>query len=135
SSNRDGGRGSDDIYSFTMKPCELMLTGVVRDESTKAVIPNAQVLIVSNQDTSTIVLTTDETGAYKLPLTKNTKYELFAKGPENDYYYDSPKEFQTTEGVKCFTTLQQDFELKKLEVVFTVEGILYDLDKANIRPD
>ncbi len=135
SSNRDGGRGSDDIYSFTMKPCELMLTGVVRDKKTKAVIPNAQVIIKNNQDTTTITLTTDETGAYKLPLTRETKYELFAQGPVNDYYRDSPKEFETTEGVKCFTTLQRDFELQKLEVKFTVEGILYDLDRANIRPD
>lgn len=135
SSNRDGGRGSDDIYSFTMKPCELMLTGVVRDLNTKAVIPNAQVLIKNNKDTSTVILTTDETGAYKLPLTQETKYELFAKGPENDYYHDSPVEFETTEGVKCFTTLQRDFELKKIPISATVEGILYDLDKANIRPD
>lgn len=134
-SNRDGGRGSDDIYSFTMKPCELMMTGVVRDENTKAVIKNAQVFISNNLDTNVLVLLTDETGSYKLPLTQNTKYELFAKGPENDYYYDSPKEFETTEGVPCFTTIQRDFELKKLQVQFTVEGILYDLDKANIRPD
>lgn len=135
SSNREGGRGSDDIYSFTMKPCDLMLTGVVRDMTTKAVIPNASVLIKNNKDTSTLILTTDETGAYKLPVAQQTKYELFAKGPENSYYFDSPVEFETTEGVKCFTTLQRDFELKKLVVETTVEGILYDLDKANIRPD
>lgn len=136
SSNRDGGRGSDDIYSFTMKPCELMLTGIVRDEKTKAVIPNAQVFIKNNKDTATVVLTTDQTGAYTMPVNQMTKYELYAGAPENDpYYFDSKVEFETTEGVKCFTTLQRDFELKKLEVKFTVEGILYDLDKANIRPD
>ncbi len=134
-SNRDGGRGSDDIYSFTMKPCELFLTGVVRDQATKAVIPNARVYVNTNTDTSTIVLTTDETGAYKLPLTKNTKYELMSKGPENSYYFDSEKEYKSSEGVECFTTLVQDFELKQLEIEFTVEGILYDLDKAFIRPD
>lgn len=135
SSNRDGGRGSDDIYHFTMKPCELVLTGVVRDSKTKAVIPNAQVFIRTNKDTALIKLLTDETGAYTLPLTQETKYELYAEGPENDYYFGSPKEFETTEGVKCFTTLQRDFELKKLEIVTTVEGILYDLDEAYIRPD
>lgn len=135
SSNREGGRGSDDIYSFTMKPCELMLTGVVRDMKTKSVIPNASVLIKNNKDTTILILKTDETGAYKLPLAQQTKYELFAKGPENDYYFDSPVEFETTEGVKCFTTLQRDFELKKLTITTTVEGILYDLDSARIRPD
>lgn len=135
SSNREEGRGSDDIYSFTMDPCELFITGVVRDKKTKAVIPNATVKINTNTDTTTIVLTTDNTGAYKLPLKRETKYELQAFGPEEEYYFDSPKEFQTTEGVKCFTTLVQDFELEQLEIVFTVEGILYDLDKANIRPD
>lgn len=137
SSNRTGfgARGGDDIYSFTMKPCELAITGVVRDKLSKAVIPNATVYIKNNQDTSTIVLKTDASGAYKLPLKRNTKYELSSKGPEDDYYYDSPKEFQTTEGVECFTTLQQDFELEKLLVEFTLEGILYDLDRAFIRKD
>lgn len=136
SSNRDGGRGSDDIYSFTMKPCELMLSGVVRDQDTKAVIPGAKVLIKSNKDTATIVLVADQTGAYSMPLTQMTKYEIYSTAPDNDpYYYDSPLEFETTEGVKCFTTLQRDLEMRKLHVEFTVEGILYDLDKAFIRPD
>jgi peptidoglycan-associated lipoprotein len=134
-SNREGGRGSDDIYSFTMKPCELFLTGVVRDEITKAVIKDAIVHIRSSLDTGLITITTDATGSYRIPMTRNTKYELMAKGPEYDYYYDSPTEYESSEGVECFTTITRDFELKKLQVVFTVEGILYDLDMANIRPD
>jgi len=132
-SNRAGGRGKDDIYAFSMRPCELFLTGVVRDEKTKQVIPNAQVKIKSNKSNDLILLTTDAAGSYKLPLTKETKYELYASGPEFDYYLDSRTAFASSEGVACFTTLTQDFLLPKVEPVFVV-GILYGLDSADIRP-
>src|SRR6218665_381153 len=48
SSNRDGGQGNDDIYKFLeTRPiwCEQVLFGVVTDEKTHEVLPNAKLIL------------------------------------------------------------------------------------------
>ncbi|MBC7384454.1 MAG: PD40 domain-containing protein [Bacteroidia bacterium] len=133
SSNRDGGKGQDDIYRFSMTPLVFNLSGVVRHSETKAILRNATVTITNSTDTGKIIFKTDELGSYKLKLKSYTDYELFAA---KIMYYDSKLEFQTTKGLLQSTDLVQDFELRPIGLdQFTVRGILYDLDKANIRPD
>ncbi len=133
SSNRDGGRGQDDIYRFSMNPLIFNLSGVVRNEKTKAVLRNAVVTITNSNDTGKITFKTDEVGSYKLRLKSKTDYDLFAAKP---MFYDSKLMSQTTKGLLVSTDLVQDFELRPiiLETII-VRGILYDLDKADIRPD
>ncbi|MCG9881589.1 MAG: OmpA family protein [Bacteroidia bacterium] len=133
SSNRDGGKGQDDIYRFSMNPLVFTLSGVVRNAKTKAVMPNALVTITSSSDTGKIVLKTDQVGSYKIVLKQKTDYELFAS---RSMFYDSKLEEQTTKGLEQSTDLVQDFELNSLGLeTFTLRGILYDLDRAEIRPD
>ena len=52
-SNRAGGKGDDDIYSFTRNPCEQSVKGVIVDKNTLESIPNADVTIY-DQDNNTI---------------------------------------------------------------------------------
>jgi peptidoglycan-associated lipoprotein len=134
SSNREGGRGQDDIYRFYMTPLVYTLSGVVRDSITKELLPNAFISITNSTDTGKLVIKTDAAGAYKITLKAKTDYELFAAKPD---FYDSKIETQTTRGLEYSTDLIQNFTLLEFDftTVFTLEGIYYDLDKANIRQD
>lgn len=133
-SNREGGRGQDDIYRFYMTPLVFTLSGVVRDSATKELLPNTTITITSSSDTGKLVIRTDATGGYKINIKAKTDYELFAAKED---YYDSKIESQSTRPFEVSTDLVQDFMLPPFDftTVFTLEGIYYDLDKANIRPD
>lgn len=134
SSNREGGRGQDDIYRFYMTPLVFTLSGVVRDSTTKELLPNTLITLTSSSDTGKIMIKTDAAGAYKVTLKSKTDYELFAAKED---FYDSKLESQTTRGLELSTDLIQNFSLQPFDfkTVFTLEGIYYDLDKANIRSD
>jgi peptidoglycan-associated lipoprotein len=134
SSNREGGRGQDDIYRFYMTPLVFTLSGVVRDSVTRELLPNTTITIINSTDTGKLIIRTDATGSYKITLKTRTDYELFAAKED---YYDSKVETQTTRGLEQSTDLIQDFVILEFDftTVFTLEGIYYDLDKANIRKD
>lgn len=133
SSNRDGGRGQDDIYRFYMNPLIFNLSGVVRNAKTREILPNATVTITSSSDTGNIVFKTDESGSYKLRLKAKTDYELNAV---KQYFYDSKMAFQTTKNLEVSTDLVQDFDLIpfNFDSLIKLEGIYYGLDSADIRP-
>jgi outer membrane protein OmpA-like peptidoglycan-associated protein len=96
-------------------------------------MPNVYVNITSSSDTGKIVIKTDQLGSYKIVLKQRTDYELFAS---RSMFYDSKLEEQTTKGLEQSADLVQDFELNSLGLeTFTLRGILYDLNRAEIRPD
>lgn len=54
SSNRKGGKGDDDIYSFSVSPpiyfeCQQVISGVVKDIHTQEVIPQALIVLFDEQ--------------------------------------------------------------------------------------
>ncbi len=135
-SNRDGGRGSDDIWEFFPVPQEFKISGVVKDCNTGEFIKGAGVFISNDQDSNKLVLRTDKNGFYSMPLNKEVSYELYADKNE-DFYIGSQKAYQGTKNLICSKELVQNFTMCRLDLegMFNVRGILYDLDKANIRKD
>jgi peptidoglycan-associated lipoprotein len=134
SSNREGGKGQDDIYRFYMNPLIFNLSGVVRNQKTRELMKNAVVTITSSNDTGKFVFKTDESGSYKMRLKAKTDYELFAA---KQYFYDSKLAFQSTKPYDQSTDLVQDFELIpfNFDSVIKLEGIYYGLDSADLRPE
>lgn len=134
SSNREGGKGQDDIWRFYMTPLVFTLSGVARDLDTKQIMPNTYITITSSSDTGRMIVKTDAAGSYKITLKAKTDYELY--GSHEDYL-DTKILAQTTKGLEVSTDLVQDLELKPFNYTekIPVQGIYYDLDKANIRPD
>lgn len=65
SSNRQEGKGSDDIYLFKEKSCEKQITGVVTDKKTKEVLQNATVIVSDAMYQSVDTLYTDTQGRYR----------------------------------------------------------------------
>jgi len=133
-SNREGTKGQDDIWRFYMDPLVFTLSGVARDVKTKQILANTFITLTTSVDTGKIVVKTDAAGSYKINLKPKMDVELF--GSHEDYY-DSKIAFQTTKGLDVSTDLVQDLDLNPFdyENAIKVEGIYYDLDKANIRLD
>ncbi len=55
SSNRKGGKGDDDIYSFTVSPpihieCKQAISGVVKDINTQEILPGVKIVLFDEQD-------------------------------------------------------------------------------------
>lgn len=134
SSNREGGKGKDDVYRFYMTPLQFNISGVVRDKKTNEIIANSTVKVFSSKDSSFVTVKTDEKGVYRTTLTSNSDYRFVAGKPE-DYYLDSKEEQMTTKGFEVSEDFTKDFYLEPLNIEdeFTLEGIYYDVDKADLR--
>jgi outer membrane protein OmpA-like peptidoglycan-associated protein/tetratricopeptide (TPR) repeat protein len=137
SSNRDGGTGFDDIYTFTV--CTHTLSGLITDIDTKEILPNAKVILFDDKMNKISETTSSDKGAYSFKVECNKKY----------YVRASKEEYETTE--KSFGPVTKtgesklNVELKRnifpvevgtdLAKILDVSIIYFDLDKWNIRPD
>lgn len=139
-SNREGGKGSDDIYSFVMPPLIFAIQGVVRDKETKIPIENATVKLIGS-DGSSVELKTDKAGFYNFGanakaryVNENTSYVITAGAPE---YLNSEKAKETTVGVEESKTFVHNFELQpaRKDVFIKFPDVLYDLGSATLRPE
>lgn len=137
SSNRDGGTGFDDIYTFTV--CTHTLSGLITDIDTKEILLNAKVILFDDKMNKISETTSSDKGAYSFKVECNKKY----------YVRASKEEYETTE--KSFGPVTKtgesklNIELKRnifpvevgtdLAKILDVSIIYFDLDKWNIRPD
>jgi len=132
-SNRNGGRGGDDIYSFFLPPLVFTLQGVVKDAETKKVIVGAKVKLVGSDGTS-IEDSTDATGSYKFGKTQilpNTTYELLVSKP--NYFSSTAKE--STVGVEQSKDFIVNFDLVPIpKKPIELPEILYALDRWELQP-
>jgi len=132
-SNRNGGRGGDDIYSFYLPPIIFTLQGVVKDAESKAVIVGAKVKLVGSDGTS-IEDSTDATGSYKFGKTQilpNTTYDLLVTKP--NYFSSTGKE--STVGVEKSSDFIVNFDLVPIpKKPIELPDILYALDKWDLQP-
>lgn len=79
SSNRTGGKGSDDIYRFiAFKVLEFSLEGKVQDLQTTVSLPGAELTLHNKQTGATQKVVTDENGNYRFTLDSLSAYELRA---------------------------------------------------------
>ncbi len=78
SSNRPGGSGTDDIYSFRVTSKSITLQGIVTDKLTEEPLINFDFQIFGDDD-SFYLITTDDNGKYKLPdLSTDVNYVIEA---------------------------------------------------------
>ena len=132
-SDRDGGRGSDDIYEFDIKPLVFTLAGQVTDCNSTKPLAGAIVHLSNDRDTSKLRLKTDENGYYKVELKGETAYDFFATNKPN--FYDSREYGVSTKGLEVSKDFVQDICLEDPFVGVKTYPIYYDLDKDFIRPD
>ena len=137
SSNRDGGVGFDDIYTF--KICTHKLSGLITDIDTRMILPNSKVILFDDKMTQINEMMSSDKGYYEFDINCDKKYFVRA----------SKEEYETKE--KVFEPVNEqgesklNIELKRniipieegtdLAKVFDISIIYFDLDKWNIRPD
>ena len=132
SSNREGGKGSDDIYKWTLPPLVFTVSGKVYDADSKANIEGARIEIFAS-DGSNIPYNTDQTGSYKFDLKPETDYKLVASVPS----YLSKQYELSTKGLETSKDFIGDFDfaLKSTLKAIELPNILYDLAKWDLRPE
>ncbi|AZI26012.1 flagellar motor protein MotB [Pedobacter sp. G11] len=134
SSNRDGGMGSDDIYSFVEKLIlAFKLEGKVFDKQSNEPLANAIVSLTASNG-NPLKVATNSDGSFKFDLDANMDYSI--QGEKTGYRVASPENL-TTKGLTTSTVLRKDLYLEKISIgkAIRLENIYYDFDKSNIRPD
>jgi len=143
-SNRPGGKGKDDIYSFHEdKPllfsCQKNIKGIVKDAKTKAIIANAKVILSDKvmKEVGKDQSKTDGTFTFEKVNCNDSHYYL--RGEKEKY---ETAEVNVTVGKDEVVyeillnprqvAIEKGMDLAK---VFEIKEIKFDYNKANIRPD
>jgi outer membrane protein OmpA-like peptidoglycan-associated protein/tetratricopeptide (TPR) repeat protein len=144
-SNRDGGKGNDDIYKFKelkkiKYPCEQFLAGKVTDKESGIALDGSKVTLFDSDYKMLKVIITDNNG----------KFDFGPVGCEAKYYIRTEKEAYNTievpviiedESGTTFVPIMLDKKVKPLKIgddlaiILELKTILFDLNKSNIRPD
>jgi peptidoglycan-associated lipoprotein len=131
-SNREGGKGMDDIYNFMVPPLKFNVGGRVYDTDTKENLEGATVELFGSDGTSLSVQTAAD-GMYRYELKPNVKYKLSASFTG---YLTKFHELSTV-GLEEDQDFAKDFDfpLKSTSKPITVPEIFYDLDKSTLRAE
>jgi len=141
-SNREGGKGDDDIYRFLeikRLTCEQTLSGIITDLTTGKIIAAVKISLFDNNFKPLLTTLTDEKGHFS-----------FEVGCKKIYYVRAEKEeYQTQErsvksknygGNKDFS-MDLERRIRPIEVgtdlakTLDIPTIYFDLDKSDIRKD
>jgi|BioPla2DNA2_1021312.scaffolds.fasta_scaffold03985_3 outer membrane protein OmpA-like peptidoglycan-associated protein/tetratricopeptide (TPR) repeat protein len=145
-SNRDGGQGADDIYTFKYIPpppppipTELILAVSTweRMDDGKLEIAKDQINVMHCEATDPddkMTVPNVGPGKYEIKVNCESKYNVNGFSPE---FFAIPAQTIEThcESFKDTVFVQLIFERIVLDKEIVIENIYYDYDKANIRPD
>lgn len=144
SSNRYGGKGDDDIYSFKEEypyefkfDCSQKYAIKLKDKKTGEPLPDSYISIYRGEEELAIAKKTDISGVYNYAFDCGKTYRLLGK---KKYYIESSKEFTVgdVDGIKKEVVLELSpagFKLDRGKVKVDVKPIYFDYNKFNIRPD
>lgn len=139
SSNRKGGVGNDDIYSFSYNDVapQLILTlkGEVLNKKNREIIPAANVTLYNSASREIVARqSSTQNGTFMFIISPETDYLVLAQ--KDKFYADSI--YISTKGLKKSETLTAQLKLDplfELGKTIVLQNILYDFDKDNIRAD
>lgn len=151
SSNRRGGKGDDDIYTFInddpdLKVVNYFLTGITvttDDAGNEIILPNTKVQLSADNGDILDESFTEGDGRFNFRVYPEEHYDLIS---EKTDYFTVRKDFSTIGRTVDKSTLVDEvtnvtFETKimmeriVLEKAIVLNNIYYDLDKATIRDD
>ncbi|CAM4104108.1 OmpA family protein [Zobellia nedashkovskayae] len=143
-SNREGGKGDDDIYSFKRLMLEEVpennnaIAGVVTEMVTGDIMPQALVQLLDENGIKLKEMTTEDDGSFIFEdLNDSTQYTLKTVEPK---FIDNERLVTTTVN----DTVKVDIAMKRLEEMIAIEDgikkiktemIYFNFDKSSIRPD
>lgn len=137
SSNRNKGKGGDDIYSFNYQQPKMviMLEGTTYEgNGTNKVLPDVKVSLYNNGQNEILTQKVSESnGFFIFKVEPDTEYKLL--GQKQKFYSDSLT--VNTKGISN-DTIRVSLHLKPLFEIgskIVLQDIYYDFDKYNIRSD
>ena len=137
SSNREGGKGSDDIYTFEVPECEQLVFGTVQDKKTDELISNATVILFDGEGKEIERKTVGEDAAFEFEL--DCEMEYLIRG-EKETYISDEKRFTTPkkkQELQLQLLLEKDVQeinpCDDLAKILDIPIIYFDFDKSNIR--
>ncbi|MDT8346243.1 MAG: OmpA family protein [Flavobacteriaceae bacterium] len=142
SSNRSGGMGADDIYTFIEEErlCQQILIVKVIDLHTQEPIENAQIILLSDSFEELDNANTNQEGTYSFEeVDCATKYAVRVSKEE----YNTNEVSVITDDKKGSTEVVIELEKTEIPVTvgddlmktFNLQDIYFDFDKSNIRYD
>ncbi len=150
SSNRDGGKGKDDIYSLVQLEdiktfCEITITGVVKDSETDEIISGAKVTIYDEENNVIEVIEVGDDGVYTSSNKIECSSKYFIRIEKLDYstaemLITTPDETQTID-LSNYRELKLVREVKMVTVgddlgkALSLKPIYFDFDGYSIRED
>lgn len=139
-SNRTGGKGDDDIYSFSVPKCAQVLEGTVKDKETMELLSGAIVTLFDENGTELLQVVTGDDASYKF---ENLACEIEFLVRADKATYASDEQRFTTPNKK--QNLDIELLLEKDEIVLEpcadlaklldIPIIYFDFDKFDIRGD
>ncbi|WKB82814.1 OmpA family protein [Cellulophaga omnivescoria] len=141
-SNRKGGKGDDDIYSFknliVEEVNENAIAGVVTEIVTGELMPNALITLLDENNIKLKEVVTKDDGSFVFEdLDSNTKYKLQVN---KETFYEEKLDTLTEEN----QVVNVDIAMRKLHEMIAIENgikklktekIFFDFDKSYIRQD
>ncbi|HEA20211.1 MAG TPA: cell envelope biogenesis protein OmpA [Pricia antarctica] len=143
-SNRDGGKGDDDIYSFKRPSIEEIpvnnnaIAGVVTELVTGEFMPQTLVELLDENGIKLKEIVTDDEGGFMFEdLQSSTKYTIKTSRKE---FFDSEKLLNTEDN----ELVNVDIAMKRLEDMIAVEEgikklktemIYFEFDRSEVRPE
>lgn len=150
-SNREGGKGDDDIYTFINEDPNLRvvnyalqgITYTTRKDSTREILPDVKVTLLDDKGDIMQDFVTGNDGKFLFKVYENEKYTLLG---ETDGYLIKRQPFttigksvplETLKELITNITLDTVMVLDRLEKnkIFILKNIYFDYDKADIRQD
>lgn len=135
SSNREGGKGDDDLYSISIKPFVFLVKGQVKERESNQAMSGVQVEAMDENGKTILQTKTNDKGEFAGEIPLNTIASLSIK--KNGFL--SPAAVQLNSmGVQKDTTAILNFLLDAIptqDIEITMQGIYYDVDKWDIRSD
>ncbi|WP_271770073.1 OmpA family protein [Aquimarina algiphila] len=144
SSNRQGGKGGDDIYSFVQTEdlkdfCEITIAGLVTDKDTNELLPGTKVSIYDNNNTLIESFVVGDDAAYSQIVKCTSKYFVRA---EKEEYVTLEKLVNTLDKTQTLDApLALEKKIKSADIgddlakVLSLKPIYFDFDGDYVRED
>jgi outer membrane protein OmpA-like peptidoglycan-associated protein len=134
SSNRPGGKGSDDVYSFSTKLCKQKVTGVTRNKLTGLILTGVTIRLIDETGKVIEADISKDDGVYTfdVDLDCNKTYTIAGSKPD---YKDDKKPLTTNDENEKVNIVDLNLEPLILDNQIVINPIFFDFDKTNIRTD
>lgn len=150
-SNREGGKGDDDIYTFVNEDPNLRvvnyflqgITYMIRKDSTREILPNTRVSLLDTRGEVMQDFVTGNDGKFLFRVYENENYELLG---ETDGFITKRQNYTTVGKSVPLTSLKElvtnitldtilVLDRKERNKIFVLENIYFGYDSADIRKE